>query len=169
MRRQTRALIEIAVLYISVSIVLDYFLGSFQILLFPALAFEFIIFGIMIMSILWEQVAPITRKQEQHIPITDDAFTRLEHLCKMAIDEGDQAAGRLLSERVTSLALAAAANRLNTSEASLTHMQAEPTLIESKIRDKQLFNAMTKTTGIVQQEDGQTLEQLLAKIEAWIT
>lgn len=170
MKKQTRDLVEIGVLYITVSIVLDYFLGSFQILLFPALAIEFLIFGVMIMNTLSERVAPTTRKREQNIHKADDAFTRLEQLCKMAMDQGDQAAGRLLSERVRSLAFAAAANHFNVSETSLrTSAQAQPTSFLSKIGDQQLFDAMTDAIGVVRQGDTQSLGQLLGKIEEWIT
>jgi len=169
MRKQTKTLVEIGILYLCVSILLDFFLGSFQILLLPALALEFLFFGIMIMSTLSERVAPRTRKQEKSAPQVDDALTRLEHLCKLAINEGDQAARSLLSERVKSLAFAAAANHFNASETSLrTDAQKQPDVLESIVRDPQLFNAMTMTTSFVRQSDTQSLEQLLAKIEGWI-
>ena len=169
MRKQTKALVEIGIIYLCVSMLLDFFLGSFQILLLPGLALEFLVFGIMIMSTLWERVTPRTRKQEKSTSQVDDALTRLEHLCELAINGGDQAARSLLSERVKSLAFAAAANHFKTPEASLrTDAQKQPDVLESKVRDAQLFNAMTLTNSFVRQRDSRSLEQLLAKIEGWI-
>ena len=52
MKKQVRALLEIAIIYVAVSIVLDSVLGGFQILLLPALACAFVLFATMIFGVL---------------------------------------------------------------------------------------------------------------------
>jgi hypothetical protein len=170
MRKQTRALAEIGVAYLTVSIVLDYLLGAYQILLWPALAFGFILFGIMIFATLWEHPSPAIGKRELHTPETDDKLIRLQHLCKLAIDDADNAAERLLSERVRSIAFAAAAYNLNTSETRLRFMAIdEPNLLQTKIVDRQFFSALTTEDAMIQKGDSRWLEKLLDIIEGWTT
>jgi hypothetical protein len=168
MKKQTKGLIEIGVLYLGVSIVLDYFLGAYQILLWLALAFEFIIFGLMMMSTLLESLAPTTRKREVDNLPSEDEFTRLGRLCKFAIDQGDQTAGKTLSEKIRSLAFAAAANDLNTSEAALREA-TEQGMLQMKVGDPELFTALTTTGNMVARGDTKILEGLLGKVEEWTT
>jgi hypothetical protein len=168
MKKQTRGLFEIGVVYLAVSILLDYFLGAYQILLWLALAFGFIIFGIMIMSTLFESLAPATRKREADNLPSEDEFTRLWRLCKFAIDQGDQTAGKTLSEKTRSLAFAAAANDLNTSEAALREAtEKEPGMFQMKVGDPELFTALTTTGNLVARGDTKILERLLGKVEEW--
>jgi hypothetical protein len=170
MKKQTKGLIEIGVLYLGVSIVLDYFLGAYQILLWLALAFEFIIFGLMIMSTLFESLAPTTRKREVDNLPSEDEFKRLGRLCKFAVDQGDQTAGKTLSEKIRSLAFAAAANDLNTSEAALREAtEKEPGMLQMKVGDPELFTALTTTGNMVARGDTKILEGLLGKVEEWTT
>lgn len=168
MRKQTKALVKIGVVYLAASIVLDYFLGAYQVLLWPALAFEFILFGIMILTTLGEQVAPRTGKAGPSNRQPEDRLARLKHLCKAAIDEGDQAAADILSERVRSLAFAAAANNLNTSEVTLRDVKQEgPNMLQRKINDDELFTALTAKGSMVRRGDVSVLEKLLEKVEEW--
>jgi len=168
MKKQTRALVEIGLAFITASILLDYFLGAYQILLWPALGFEFILFGIMILNTLRGRVASGAVKREPSKTQSEDELTRLEHLCKLAIEQGDQAAANILSERVRSLAFAAAANHLDTSETTLRTMSEEdPTLLQTQVRDPELFNALTTKGDMIQRGDTNFLKNLLGKIEEW--
>jgi hypothetical protein len=170
LEKQTRTLVEIGLLFIAASIALDYLLGAYQILLWLALSFEFIFFGSMILSTLWEHVAPKTDILERRSPQPEDQLTRLEHLCEAAIVQGDQTAAELLSKRVRSLVFAAAANNLNTSEATLrTLAQEEPNRLEAKIRDTAVFNVLITNISMIQRRDTKLLEALLGKVEEWTT
>jgi len=168
MRKQTRTLIEIGLAFLATSILLDYFLGAYQILLWLALAFEFILFGTMILNTLWERVARGTVKQEPSKPQSEDPLERLEHLCKLAIEEGDQAAADILSERVRSLAYTAAANKFDTSEADLRTMsEAEPALLQARVGNLDLFNFLTRKSTMIRSGDTKALENLLGNVEEW--
>jgi hypothetical protein len=134
------------------------------------LAFEFILFGIMIMSMLWERLPPERpSRRGQSNPQPEDQLTRLEYLCKIAVEQGDQAAAELLSERVRSLVFAAAANNLNISEGTLRTIAHEgPNIFEAKIRDLELLKALTTKGSLMRRGDTKILENLLVKVEEWI-
>jgi len=167
MKKQTMTLVEIGIVYLAVSIVLDYFLGNYEILLLLALSFEFILFGIIIFSSLWEHL-PQKVGREESIARTENDLTRLEHSCEAAFSQGDHTAENQISERVRSLAFAAAANRLNIPEATLRSIaREEPKLLQSKIKDPQLLQALISKDSMIQKGNTQVLEDVLDKIEEW--
>jgi hypothetical protein len=167
MKKQTGTLVELGIAYLAVATVLDYFLGNYQILLWPSLAFEFTLLGVMIFSSLWEHVPPAPGREQKSIRQRETELTRLEHLCKAAI-QGDGAAETLLSERVRSLALAAAKNLLATSGPSLRGIaQDEPDSLQSEIREPELLRALSTAGIMIQDGDTRVVEELLEKIEEW--
>lgn len=172
MKKDMMALVKVGIVYVAVSMVLDFFFGSYQILLWPALAFEFIIFGVLIFSSLPGSMSPRTTRQlgsTRSTPEIENDLTLLEHLCKAAIDQADPNAEDRISARVRALAFAVAANNLNTSEAVLRAMVRErPDLLQSKIKDPQLLRALTTSDSVFQKGDTH-LGQLLEKIEEWMT
>jgi hypothetical protein len=170
MKKQTKALAEIGVMYVVASILLDYLLGGYQILLWPALAFECALFGIMILNVFWERLPPPTEKHGRNTSENEDELTRLKRLCEAAITRRDRAAEKVLTERIRSLAFAAAANSLSTTETALRNIAEERRdLLEAKITDPQLFDALTNKGSLVRSDDPRTLVRLLEKIEGWTT
>jgi hypothetical protein len=168
MKKQVRALVEIGIIYLAVSIVLDYFLRGYQTLLWPALGFVFVIFGTMIFSELWEQTSRAAKIDRRRVNAGEDELMRLEHLCKAAIDQGDVAAGELLSQRLRSLAFAAAAYHLNESEAMLRTMaEQEPSLLQTRVGDQQIFHALVTNGPLTRKGDSLSLQDYLSKIEDW--
>lgn len=161
-------LAEIGIIYLAVSIVLDFFLHGYQALLWPALGLVFVVFGSMIVSTLWEQTSRTAEVRKQRVSAGEDELMRLENLCKAAIDEGDVAAGQLLSQRLRSLAFAAAAHHLNESETMLRTMaEQEPSLLQSRVRDQQIFHALVTNSSIIRKGDSLTIQDYLSRIEGW--
>jgi hypothetical protein len=168
MKKQFRALIEIGIIYLAISMILDFFLGSYQFMLWPVLGLVFAVFGIMIFNRLWEQTSRTAEIRRQRVGTGEDELMRLEHLCKVAIDEGDVGAGELLSKRLRSLAFAAVACRLNESETMLKTMaEQEPSLLETKIGDQPIFHALVSNGSIIRKGDSRTLQDYLSRIEGW--
>ena len=168
MRKQVRALLEIGIIYLTVSIMLDFFLGGYPALLLPTLGLAFAVFGIMIFSKLWEQTSRTAEIRRQGVGTPEDELIRLEYLCQLAIDQGEVAAGDVLSRRLRSLAFAVAAYRLNESETVLRNMaEQEPSLLDRKVGDQQIFDALTTNGSIIRKGDLRSIQDFLSRIEGW--
>ena len=168
MKKQIRALLEIGIIYAAVSIVLDYLLAGFQILLWPALAVAFILFAVMMFAVVWEQRAPSTASSVEPSPSNESDLILLEHLCSAAIDQGDAKAGETVSERIRSIAYAAAALRLNEPETTLRNMaEREPNLLRLRVGDEEFFQALTMNGAITRKGDWQSLDEYLRRVEEW--
>ena len=168
MKKQARALVEIGIIYLAISIVLDFFLRGYPNLLWPALGLVFVLFGIMIFGELWELTSRTAEIRRQRISAPDDELKRLEHLCESAIDQGDVAAVNLLSKRLKSLAFAATAFHLNESEATLRIMaEQEPSSLHSRVGDQEIFRALVTTGPVIRRGDSSSLQEYLRKIEEW--
>jgi hypothetical protein len=168
MKKQIRALVQIGVIYLVVSIVLDFFLAGYPILTWTALGFVFILFAVMIFDVLWELTPRPTATRVRRIASSEDELTGLEKLCHNAIDQGDPAAGQLLSERIRSLAFSAAAHHVNTSEALLRTMaEQDRDALHSRIGDQLMVEVLIASGSIVTKGNPQNLEDYLAKVEDW--
>lgn len=168
MRKQVTALAEIGIIYLAVSIVLDFFLRAYQVLLWPVLGFVFVVFGIMILSALWDRTSRTVEITKQQVSTAEDELMQLEYLCRVAIDGDDVAARELLSQRLRSLAFAAAAYHLNESEAMLRTMAEEnPSLLHRKVGDQQIFHALVTDGFVFRKGDSRSLQDYLSKIEGW--
>jgi len=168
MKKQVRALLEIAIIYVAVSIVLDSVLGGFQILLLPALACAFVLFATMIFGVLWEQRVPTPARNTHGSPTDESDLIRLGRLCNAAIGQGEAKAGEAISERIRSIAFAAAAYHLNEPEATLRTMaEQEPALLHPKIGDENIFRALTTSGSITRKGNWQGLDECLRRIEDW--
>jgi hypothetical protein len=168
MKKQTLTLIELGIVFLTAAIVLDYVLGGYQILLWPSLAFEFALLGVMIFSSLWEHTPQTSGRGQKIIRQNETELTRLEHICKAAILQGDETAQNLLSERVRSLALAAARSRLSTPQTTLTGIaREEPELLQSRTEEPDFLRALGTNGNMIQRGNSQVLERLLEKIEEW--
>jgi len=166
MKKQILALAEIGIVYLAASIILDAALGSYKILLWPALAIAFVLFATMITQALWEPKDQNAENGRSARPIgPEDDLTRLEHLCRNALDRGDPTAEEILSERISALALAAAAQRLNQPESTLREMANQnPKLLHQQLRDEQLFNLVT-TRPLVRKGATAAVDEYVTRIE----
>lgn len=168
MRKRIRALIEIGVIYLAVSIALDFFLGSYRVLLWPALAFAFTIFGAMILSTLWERTYPSASSETPRSADSNDDLSRLEYLCKMALEQADSNAQEVLSKRIRSLAFEAAAHHLSMPEGLLRDMaENKPSLLHLKIDDEAILSALTTTSSVLKKDPPHGLKECLTRIEDW--
>lgn len=168
MKKQARALVEIGIIYLAISIVLDFLLRGYPNLLWSALGLAFVLFGIMIFAELWELTSRTAEIRRQRISPSNDELKRLEQLCESAIDQGDVAAGNLLSKRLKSLAFAAAAFHLNESEATLRTMaMQQPSSLHSRVGDEEIFRALVTTGPVTGRGDWLSLQEYLSKIEEW--
>jgi len=166
--KQIRSLAEIGLIYLVASIILDAVLGAYKILLWPALALVFLVFGAMIAQVVWEPTLSPTSMRETSRPSQmDDELARLQQICKHAIEEGDPLSRQILSQRVSSLALAAASLQLNEPESSLRDIATkDPDLLHEKIKDQDMFNMITSPPLVGKNQIG-ILGDYLTRIEEW--
>jgi len=168
MKRQSKTLTELGIVYLAVSILLDFFLASYQILLWPSLALAFAVFSILVFNTLWMQAFPGAVRVRQPAARMEDEFARLEHLCDVAINQGEAPSGGVVSERVRALAVAAAAHHLNITEDAIRSMaERDPGLLDEKIGDELLFHAMTGKGTLFGKGRSQAIREYLVRIQEW--
>ena len=168
MKKQIQTLIEIGIIYLAASIVLESLLSGYPIIMLPLLGVTFIFFATMIFGTLWQpRVTEVTNKMERTSGKNDD-LTRLEHLCAFAIGQGDAGAATQVSDRVRALAFAAAAYRLKTSLQALRSMSKEHLdKLATSIGDQQMLKILTSSGSFVRKGDSSVLEEYLTTIEGW--
>ena len=169
MKKQIRTLVQIAVVYLAISILLDFFLAGYPILTWLGIGFAFLLFGILIFNVLLElTVRPLAKKSVPRFKRNEDDLMRLDKLCKKAIDNNDPAASQLLSDRIRSLAFGVAAYHCNTAEPLLREMFLEdPASLQGQVHDQYIVEALTATDYGVARGDTQKLDDYLTKIEDW--
>ena len=169
MKKQIRTLVGIGVVYLAVSIVLDFFLAGYPILTWLGIGFAFIVFGTVMIDVLLElNLHPLAKQSAARFKRKEDDLTRLDKLCKKAIDDSDPAASKLLTERIRSLAFAAAAYHCNTDESLLRDMAAQdPASLRRQVRDQFMAEAITTTDYGVTKGSKRKLDDYLTRIEDW--
>jgi len=171
MKKQIKTLIQMGVVYLAVSIVLDFFLAGYPILTWAGVGFAFILFGIIVFNVLLELTSrPAPNKGIRQFKRGEDDLMRLDKLCQRAIDHGDTTSTQLLSERIRSLAFAAASYHFNITEPLLRNMaQRDPTSLERQINDQRMFEALTATSSGVSRRSTRDIDNCLTSIEAWLS
>jgi len=169
MKKQIRTLFQIAVVYLAISIILDFFLAGYPILTWLGVGFAFILFGAVIFDVILELTfRPLPKKNVSRFKRNEDDLMRLDTLCKKAIDHNDPAASRLLSERIKSLAFAVAAYHCNTTEPLLRDMVIQdPASLQRQVHDPYMVEALTTTDYGVTRGNTRKLDDYLTKIEDW--
>ncbi|HXZ91163.1 MAG TPA: hypothetical protein VEG61_08880 [Candidatus Dormibacteraeota bacterium] len=169
MKNHIKTLIQIGVVYLVVSILIDSFLAGYPILTWAGLGLAFILFAIMIFGVLLELIPRhAAKKSVPQFRKNDDDLMRLDKLCRRAIDHGDARSTQLLFERVRSLAFAAAAYYLNIDEPQLRNMaEQNPTSLEQRIHDQPMFEMLTATSSAMSGRNSDDLRNYLTKIEDW--
>jgi hypothetical protein len=161
-------LIEIGIVYLIASIIIDFLLGAYQILIWPVLGFIFVFFAAMIVGVVWD---PTLREPAEYVPqpnTREDDLARLQSLCEAAVDQGNESAKRLLSQRISSLTFAAAAHHLKMPESTLRNMaEQEPFRLRTKIEDQRILHTLTTHDNIISKGDWKTLDDYLNRVEAW--
>ncbi len=168
MKKQIKTLMQIGVVYLAVSIVLDFFLAGYPILTWAGLGFAFILFGAVIFNVILELTTrPAVNKRVRQFTKSEDDLMRLDKLCQQSLEHGDAAAIQLLFERVRSLAFAAAAYHFGITESMLRNLvQHDPSSLEQQIQDRRMFEVLTQTGSADNLRKGD-FESCLAKIEDW--
>jgi hypothetical protein len=170
MKKQTETLIEIGAVYLAASIVVESLLSTYRILVLPILSFIFALFAMMMVQVLWQPTVQGRSKKIVKSPMKNDDLTRLEHLCTFAIDQGDEKAAGLLSERVRRMAFDAASLRLNISAASLRRLADEQRgLVASQVNDALMTHILTSNGSFIRNDVPGVLNEYLAMIEGWIS
>jgi len=169
MKKHIKTLVQIGVVYLAVSILIDSFLTGYPILTWAGLGLAFILFAIMIFGVLLELVPRhAAKKSVPQFRKNEDDLMRLDKLCQRAIDHGDARSTQLLFERVRSLAFAAAAYYLNIDEPQLRNMaEQNPTSLEQRIHDQTMFEMLTATSSAVNAQSSNIFTNYLTKIEDW--
>lgn len=171
MKKQIKTLIQLGVVYLAISIVLDYFLAGYPILTWAGVGFAFVFFGTIIFHVLLElRATPAPSKRVRHFERGEDDLVRLDKLCQKAIDHGDTASTELLSERIRSLAFAVASYHFNTAEPFLRNMAKEdPASLKLQINDQHIFEALTAKSSGASRGSTRDLANCLTSIEAWLS
>lgn len=171
MKKQTKTLIQLGVVYLAVSIVLDFFLAGYPILTWAGLGFAFILFGIMIFNVLLDLSSrPPPNRGMRRFNRGEDDLMRLDKVCQRAIEYGDAASTELLSERIRSLAFAAASYHFNITEPLLrTLAQDDLASLERQINDQRVFEALTAKSSDVSRRNTHDIANCLKSIEAWLS
>jgi len=169
MKKQIKTLVKIAVVYLAISIILDFFLAGYPFLTWLGLGFAFLLFGMVIFDVLLELTArPLTKKSIFPFKKNEDDLMRLDKLCEKAIDHNDPAASQLLTARVRSLAFAVAAYHCNTAEPLLRDMALQdPASVQRQVQDRYMVEALTATDCVVTRGNTRKLDDYLTKIEDW--
>jgi hypothetical protein len=169
MKKQIRTLVQIAAVYLTVSVILDFLLAGYPILTWLGLGFAFLLFGVAIFDVLLElTVRPPAKGNVTRFKRNDDDLMRLEKLCKKAADNNDPAASQLLSERIRSLAFAVAAHHCNTAEPLLRDMALQdPESLQRQVNDQYMIEALTATDCLVTRGNTRKLDDYLTRIEDW--
>jgi hypothetical protein len=168
MKKQVWTLAEIGVVYVVVSMILESLLSGYKTLLLPVLSFTFIFFATIMFGTLWEpRAAELTSKTQKPHGKYDD-FTQLEHLCNLAIEQGDVDAAKIVSDRVQALAFKAASYRLNMSATSLRSMSKEQSDVFARcINDPQMLSILSAKHFFIRKGDALMLKEYLTTIKAW--
>jgi hypothetical protein len=165
--KQMRSLAEIGIVYLAASIILDSILVGYKILLWPALAIAFLFFATLIAQVVWEPAVPTpARVMSVRSTHRDDDLTRLEQICKHAIEQEDRASGETLIERVRTLAIAVTSYRLNEPESSLMGTAPQHPVLLQKIKDQEMVAIITSPPLLGKAAVG-TLQDYLTRIEEW--
>ena len=169
MKKHIKTLVQIGVVYLAVSILIDSFLAGYPILTWAGLGLAFILFAIMIFSVLLELTPrPAVKTSIPQLKKNEDDLMRLDKLCQRAIDHGDARSTQLLFERVRSLAFAAAAYYLNIAESQLRNLaEQNPTSLEQRMHDQTMFEMLTATSSAVNAQSSDDFRNYLTKIEEW--
>jgi hypothetical protein len=169
MKGHTRQLLEIAVVYLAVLIVADFFLTEYPVLTWLGLGIAFIIFSIFILDVLFELTPRRVVKPTLFEPRNEDELTHLVRLTKNALYEGNPEAVMQLSERLRSIVLRAAAYRINVSDTQLSDMaQRHSDLLEDRLQDREILFALTRVDPLVKPGSTRELHELLTKVESWL-
>jgi len=169
MKGYTRQLLEIAIAYVTVLILVDFFLIEYPILTWLALGAAFIFFSIFIVDVLLN----LTPKKEvgptQFELRSEDESTRLERLAKNALDESNPDAARQLSERLASVELRATAYRINMSDAQIADMaKRHPDLLEARLQDEGITLVLNSHGQTVGPPSSRRIHDLLTILESWL-
>jgi len=169
MKAHTKELLEIAIFYLAVLIVVDFLLRAYPVLTWLALAVAFTIFSIFILGTLTELTPKKAARPGRIEQRSEDPLTYLAKLTKSALEEGSQDAVTLLSERLRSMLLSAVAYRINVPVAQLIDMaQNHLDLLEERLQDPGIVTALTSAEPLTTPAETRRLQDLLLKVESWL-
>jgi len=169
MKGHTRQLLELAVVYLVVLVVVDSILTAYPVLTWLALGIAFIVFSLFILDVLLELTPKKVIRPVQFQSRGEDELMNLEKLTKHAIDEGHPEAATLLSEKLKSIALRAAAYRTNMSDAQLIDMaRNQPDLLAEWLQDREIVKDLITDDQIVKPREVRRLQEILSIVESWL-
>lgn len=173
MRRLTKTVVELGIVYVFVVIILERFetdfLVHYEILTLPTLGVVFIFFSLLIFNTL----LPLSIKNKTGRPQIrekgEDELQRLERLVRRAMQDRDSEAADALGKRLRSLALQIASYRTDVSVSQLDEQSGNPTsLLSQIIQDERLVRLLTNGPNASAPNGAREIEAVLSTLEGWV-
>jgi len=170
LKAHTKQFLEIGAFYLVALIVVDFLLRGYPVLTWLTLAAAFAIFSTIIIGTLYELAAKKPVKPIQPQRKYEDELAHIERLTKNVLEGGDVGSTSLLSERLKLTLLSATALHLNLSNNQLSDMiEHNPRLIEERLDDPEVLHALTSDKPLISPGDARSLQDILSKMENWLS
>lgn len=152
-----------------VVIILEFFLGHYEILTLPALGVVFIFFS----GLIFNTLLPLTIKNKtgraQIREKSESELQRLERLVRRAMQDQDSEAADALGERLRSLALQIASYNTDLSRSQSVEQSGNRTFLLSQVKqDEQLVRLLTRGPKAATPDGAREIEAVLSKLEGWV-
>lgn len=169
MKRLTKTVVELGIVYVFVVIILEFFLGHYEILTLPALGVVFIFFS----GLIFNTLLPLTIKNKtgraQIREKSESELQRLERLVRRAMQDQDSEAADALGERLRSLALQIASYNTDLSRSQSVEQSGNRTFLLSQVKqDEQLVRLLTRGPKAATPDGAREIEAVLSKLEGWV-
>lgn len=142
MNRDTRNIIELGLIYGIVVIVLNYFLGRFTVLIWPALGISSVIFALLIV----DSLSHYAQSQERAFPIESkresDELVRLQEIIERSVARQEEMHSIVL-EKVRTVGLSMASARMNLSKEQFSELIDNTPRAREKVGDAVLLSFLT--------------------------
>lgn len=144
LRRLAKTVVELVIVYVFAVIILEFFLGHYEILTLPTLGVVFIFFSILIFNTLLPLATKNKTGRAQIREKSEGELQRLERLVRRAMLDHDSEAADALGKRLRSLALQIVSYRTDVSRSQLDEQSGNRTsLLSEIIQDEQLVRLLT--------------------------
>lgn len=169
LKRLTKTVVELGIVYVFVVIILEFFLGHYEILTLPALGVVFIFFS----GLIFNTLLPLTIKNKtgraQIREKSESELQRLERLVRRAMQDQDSEAADALGERLRSLALQIASYNTDLSRSQSVEQSGNRTFLLSQVKqDEQLVRLLTRGPKAATPDGAREIEAVLSKLEGWV-
>ena len=167
MKQQVRSILQLGIAFTAVVAFLDLLLMGYPSLNWLALTVVFLFVAVMILDLLARHMSH-ARHQLNSNPQREDDLHYFEGIVDRAINEHDQQSGRILYERLRSIALGAVAARTRqTKKEILEIVEKDPEGLQALVKNNPILGLIVGDPLSIRYYDSESVEELLSRIEAW--